>query len=30
MLNESGLNLITADTMWEGAVKAVEASKSQN
>ncbi len=27
MLEESGLNLITADTMWEGAVKAVEAAK---
>ena len=27
MLNESGLNFITADTMWEGAVKAVEAAK---
>jgi succinyl-CoA synthetase beta subunit len=30
MLNESGLNFITADTMWEGAVKAVEAAKGQN
>ena len=27
MLAESGLNLITADTMWEGAKKAVEAAK---
>ncbi len=27
MLEESGLNLITADTMWEGALKAVEAAK---
>ncbi len=27
MLEESGLNLITADTMWEGAVKAVEVAK---
>ncbi len=30
MLEESGLNLITADTMWEGAVKAVEAAKQQS
>ncbi len=29
MLAESGLNLITADTMWEGAKKAVEAAKGQ-
>ncbi len=27
MLAESGLNLITADTMWEGAKKAVEVAK---
>ncbi len=27
MLAESGLDLITADTMWEGAVKAVELAK---
>jgi len=29
MLNESGLNLITADTMWEGALKAVEVANKQ-
>jgi len=29
MLNESGLNLITADTMWEGAKKAVEVANQQ-
>ncbi|NPA53015.1 MAG: ADP-forming succinate--CoA ligase subunit beta [Aquificae bacterium] len=28
MLKESGLNLITADTMWEGAKKAVEVAKN--
>jgi succinyl-CoA synthetase beta subunit len=29
MLQESGLPLITADTMWEGALKAVEAANKQ-
>jgi succinyl-CoA synthetase beta subunit len=29
MLAESGLNLITADTMWEGALKAVEVANKQ-
>ena len=29
MLEESGLNLITADTMWEGALKAVEVANKQ-
>lgn len=30
MLQESGLPLITADTMWEGALKAVEAANKQS